>query len=323
MENKKYKFPKIKLKNPILVAAWPGMGDIAYKVAQTLIEKLNMQEIFDLPPDEFFYPTGVTIKDSLLETTDLPHSKFYIYKNKAGQNDVIVFISNAQPDLAFAQNYCSILLDFILQLKTKMIITIAAMPVPIEHLEKPNVWAVVTDKDMIDFTAKINLKILKEGQVSGMNGLFLGLAKKQKFKGICLLGEIPLYAVQLENPKAAIAILEILMKILSLNIDTKNLEIQAQEIQTQIEQLIDFLKGGGMPPAPIGQDEVEHLKHTLGQYPKLPQSVKVKIEELFGQAKKDLKTATSLKQELDKWGVYKDYEDRFLDLFRKQKPKTN
>jgi len=38
---------------------------------------------------------------------------------------------------------------------------------------------------------------------------------------------------------------------------------------------------------------------------------------LFAAAEKDRGNAMRLKQELDKHNVFKQYEDRFLDLFRK------
>lgn len=40
-----------------------------------------------------------------------------------------------------------------------------------------------------------------------------------------------------------------------------------------------------------------------------------KIEKMFNAAEKDKSKAQTLKIELDKWGLYKLYEDRFLDLF--------
>jgi len=51
--------------------------------------------------------------------------------------------------------------------------------------------------------------------------------------------------------------------------------------------------------------------------------MKEKIDKLFEQAKQDITKANELKLELDKWNVYKEYEDRFLDLFRKGKEKGN
>ena len=42
-----------------------------------------------------------------------------------------------------------------------------------------------------------------------------------------------------------------------------------------------------------------------------------RIEQLFEQAKQDRASAYELKRELDRLGVFKEYEDRFLDLFKK------
>jgi hypothetical protein len=44
---------------------------------------------------------------------------------------------------------------------------------------------------------------------------------------------------------------------------------------------------------------------------------RLRIEERFAISQKDRTKAFELKQELDRLGVFKDYEDRFLDLFRK------
>ena len=40
------------------------------------------------------------------------------------------------------------------------------------------------------------------------------------------------------------------------------------------------------------------------------------IERLFDQSATDRSKAFELKQELDRLGVFKEYEDRFLDLFK-------
>ena len=48
----------------------------------------------------------------------------------------------------------------------------------------------------------------------------------------------------------------------------------------------------------------------------LPQAANKEIEEMFQKVKKGDLDPSKLKQELDRWGVYKQYEDRFLDLFK-------
>ena len=51
--------------------------------------------------------------------------------------------------------------------------------------------------------------------------------------------------------------------------------------------------------------------------PKLTPRDEQRVEDLFTQARADRSRAYELKQELDRLDVFRDYEDRFLDLFQK------
>jgi proteasome assembly chaperone (PAC2) family protein len=260
------------------------------------------------------------VQQGVLSVPELPQNKFYYWKNADGKQDLIIFISNAQPDLARAEEYCSRILEVANTFNAKTVITFAAMPAPIDHTQAPAVWFSSTSKERNEALNKYNLNLLNEGQISGMNGLFLGIAKKAGLEGFCLLGEIPLYTIQVENPKAAQAVLEALSRILQIKIDFAGLLEQTHNMEEEINKLLDYLKLG-TPVAPIGEEEIEKIKKYLSQLTKLPVSVKANIEKLFGEAKTDISKANALKIELDKWNVYKEYEDRFLDLFKKRQQK--
>jgi uncharacterized protein len=198
------------------------------------------------------------------------------------------------------------------------------MPQPIDHVQQPAVWLSSTSRQLTEELSKHKLNPLSMGQISGMNGLFLGMAKREGLDGFCLLGEIPLYTVQIENPKASYAVLNSLNKIFGIPLELTGLIEQAHEMEVEINRLLDYIKVGGSPvPGPIQEEEVEKIKKSLAQLTKLPLSIKEKIERLFEQTTNDISKAGGLKDELDKWNVYKDYEDRFLDLFKKSKEKNN
>jgi len=312
-----------RLKNPYLIVAWPGMGEVAYKTAMYLVDKLQAEEFASILPEDFFYLTASTVQQGILNLPDLPSNKFYYWKNKTGKNDLIIFISNAQPDLAKADAYCKKIITLAKTFKVNKIISFAAMPQPIDHTQTSNVWFTSTSQEINDEFKKYNFNLLSEGQISGMNGLFLGIAKKEGFKGFCLLGEIPLYTIQIENPKASYVVLGALRKILNIPIDFTNILEQAHIMEEEINKLLDYLKLGPQGLGPIGEEEIERIKKSLSQLTKLPVSVKEKIEKLFVQAKDDISKANGLKVELDRWNAYKEYEDRFLDLFKKSKDKGN
>lgn len=322
-EIKVYKRPK--LRNPYLIAAWPGMGEVAFKAATYLVEKLNAREFAELPPEEFYYLTASIIKEGVLNLPRLPFGKFYYWKNNSGKSasDLVIFISSAQPDLNKAKDYCGRIIRFSKSLTVRKIVTFAAMPQPIDHTQPLNVWYAATSAEIANSLKKYQLKQMSQGQISGMNGLFLGMAKRESLQGFCLLADIPLYTIQIENPRASYAVLEVLAKMLGLQLEFRELIDQAHLMESEINKLLDYLKIGASGPGPIGEEDIERIKKSLSQITKLPGSVKEKIEKLFDQTRSDITKANELKTELDKWNVYMEYEDRFLDLFRNNTDKSN
>ena len=66
------------------------------------------------------------------------------------------------------------------------------------------------------------------------------------------------------------------------------------------------------------EGEAEEPEAAAGPSPAARRpSARARIEELFAAAARDRSKAFELKQELDRFGLFGEYEDRFLDLFRK------
>jgi proteasome assembly chaperone (PAC2) family protein len=104
---------KPKLKDPCLIVAWPGMGEVAIKAATYLVDKLKAEPFAQINPQDFFYLTGSMVQEGILSLPELPYSKFYYWKNPVAKQglptriiegvgefaDLIIFCSDAQPDL--------------------------------------------------------------------------------------------------------------------------------------------------------------------------------------------------------------------------------
>ena len=308
-----------KLKDPIFIAAWPGMGEVAYRSAIFLKEVLGFKMFAKLEAHRFFRPAAVVVDKGIVGIPAVPAGFFYYHKGKNTQ-DIILFIGEAQPPLEYAEALSIAIVNFIKRYKTKLIFTFAAKPEPIDHKNDSQLWVAATHSETLKDFEKIGLKILNQGQISGLNGIILGVSKKKGIKGVCLLGEIPFYTVQIENPKATVKILEAISKYLKLNLNISSLKERSKFIESEIEKLISYLKGEASQtgPSPLSEDDIEKIKKDLAAYTKLPQSAREKIEGLFKKAEEDITVANQLKNELDHWNVYKEYEDKFLSLFRKK-----
>lgn len=313
-----------KLKNPIFIAAWPGMGEVAYRSALFLKEVLGFKMFAKLEAQDFFKPAAVVVEQGVVDTPKIPAGFFYYYQAK-NTPEIILFLGEAQPPLEYAEALSSAIINFVKNYKVKFIFTFAAKPEAIDHKSPSKVWIAATHKEVLNDFKPFGVSHLDEGQISGLNGIILGVAKQMGLRGACLLGEIPFYTVQIENPRAIASILEVLSKYLKLDLNLASIIERSKFIEEEIEKLISYLKGEAAPsgPSPLSEEDIEKLKKDLATYTKLPQSAREKIENLFAQARKDITIANQLKGELDQWNVYKEYEDRFLDLFRRKREKKD
>ncbi len=225
-----------KLNTPNLLAAWPGIGNVAMIISNYLKAKLGFKELGYLEPSYFFDPSGVLVRDNVVEEPSFPQSDFYYWKNTGGGKDLIIFIGDDQPaskgyDLA----HC--ILDVGKRFGAQRIYTCAAAITRIHHTEPPKVWGVATSHLLSRELQEYKLERSSNLQIAGLNGLLLGVAKERELDGICLLGEVPVYASRVPNPMAALAVLKVLTNMLELKVDFTELAKMAVEAGERIKQV--------------------------------------------------------------------------------------
>lgn len=225
-----------KLNRPNLLAAWPGIGNVAMIIANYLRAKLNFKELGYLEPAYFFDPIGVLVRDDIVEEPNFPQSDFYYWKNPGGGSDLILFLGDDQPaSKGYELAHC--ILDVGERFGVERIYTCAAAITRIHHTEPPKVWGVATSHLLAGDLKTLNLEHSSNLQIAGLNGLLLGVAKEREKDGICLLGEVPVYASRVPNPMAALAVLKVLSGMLDIKIDIADLAKMAVEAGERIKQV--------------------------------------------------------------------------------------
>lgn len=219
-----------------MLAAWPGIGNVGMIVARYLQDKLHAEEIGELVPFEFFDPIGIMVKDNLIEAPRFPESKFYYWHNPRTDRGLLLFIGEEQPGFK-SYDLARCVLDAGKRLKVKRVYTTAAAMAKIHHSEKPRVWGAATNRKLVEMLKKYQVVLRGDVQIAGLNGLFLGVAKERGVEGICLLGEVPSYTTRIPNPKAALAVLEVLVQILDIDVDLSELATLARESEEEMKKV--------------------------------------------------------------------------------------
>jgi proteasome assembly chaperone (PAC2) family protein len=248
-----YKEPK--LENPVMVASWPGIGNIGIIAVDTLRNMLEAEDLGEIEPWDFFYPKKVLIRNGELKDLEFPSSKFYF--KRTGEKDLLFFIGEEQPadggrtyaEGKKAYQMANLVLDVAQRFGCQRVYTSGAAVAPIHHTTRPKVWAVPNNKGLISEVKTYENTILMseiegrggQGNITGLNGLLLGVARKRGIEAICVMGEIPVYlqGFPFPYPKASKSVLEVLTAALGIEIDMDRISSFIERSDKEIEQLYE------------------------------------------------------------------------------------
>lgn len=297
-------YNNISFNNPTMIAGWPGMGSVAMGVVDYLRKRLKAVRFAEIKLDPIVTLDSMYVDDGFAKFPPSPKNIFYYVKDP----ELIIFEGEAQVAGQAGINLLKTVLDLALKFKVSRMYTGAAFPMPVSYKEQPEVYFAVNKKPLGDIIKRFGIHPMEGGHISGLNGLALGFAQEKGIEAICLLATMPQYAISLPNPKASAAILDVMRKILGLNMSLNEMDGFIKDMEEKMSLIEDKVKD-------VLVIEKEDIKSRHSEK-KIPEYIMQKIEKLFEDTKADRTKAAILKKELDRWDLYKFYEDRFLDLFK-------
>lgn len=319
---------KNELHDPWLVAVWPGMGSVAVFAGSYLVQELGAEPVAALSAGDFFEVQSVQVKDGIATPAPLPRNMFFEWHDPNGRHDLLIFVGEEQPSHG-GYVLCQKLIDYAASRGVRRLFTFAAMATQLQLGTRPKVFAAATDPALLEEVRRSGAQVMSDGQISGLNGVLLAAGAEHGLKGICLLGEFPFFAMGVPNPRASSAVLDLFVKLTGIEIDFGKIKRQARSVEKNLRQLLEQMsQAAGESGTETGEewksgdDQDAEDADEVDQEPSAADStldarLLRKIEALFERAARDRSKALELKQELDRLGVFPQYEDRFLDLFRK------
>ena len=162
--------------------------------------------------------------------------EFYHAETDQGK-DLLIFTADAQPTTSRGEYELS---DLVLQdgkgRGANLVVSLAAY-ITGNFSEEQKVFGASTSVETGARLSESGVKLMKEGSITGMNGLVIGMAGLNGMDGMCLLGETSGYVV---DPSASQRVLEALALILKIKIDLTTLSeraVEAKELIGQIQKM--------------------------------------------------------------------------------------
>jgi uncharacterized protein (TIGR00162 family) len=216
---------KPELRSPILVEGLPGVGNVGKLAAEHMISKLAAKKFASIyskhfPPQVLIGNDGVI----RLVSNDL-------YYHRTGKEHDIIILSGDYQGISQEGQYdiSHEVLDIFQRHGGSRIFTLGGWSVG-KLVSQPRVLGAATTLKMVEDLKAAGVEFSKDepaGGIVGAAGLLLGLGQLRKIEAACLMGETSGY---FSDPKSAQAILEILGKLIDIEMDFAELEQHSKEI---------------------------------------------------------------------------------------------
>jgi uncharacterized protein (TIGR00162 family) len=242
------------LNNPKLICGLPGSGYVGKLAIDYLIDKLQAIQFAEIHSHSF--PPQVSIQED--GTLDLVKNSLYYCKG--AQNDLVFLTGDAQPVSAEGEySLAEEIVEICKKMNVTEIFTLAAY-ITGKFPKNPKVFGTSTSLQTVKEFSKYDISTMNRGNITGMNGVLIGIAKKSSLLGICLLGETSGYVI---DAKASKSVLESLCKILNLKFDMSDLDQKAKDTEELIKTIQSqaSAQGGGdvLPTQPTDEKRLGYI----------------------------------------------------------------
>ena len=228
---------KPELKEPPLICGLPGSGYVGKLAVDHLITELKAEKLADVYSSSF--PPHVVIKKG--GDAELVKNEIYYAKGDGDRGDLLLYTGDSQPTTPEGEyTVGDKVLETAQAFGTRKVFTLAAY-ITGGFVENPKVFGTSTHPDLNKEFEKHSISAMKEGVISGMNGIMIGLARIRDMKGISLLGETSGYII---DAKASKVVLEALGNLLGIRIDLTALADKAKETEAIMKAAEERREGG-------------------------------------------------------------------------------
>jgi uncharacterized protein (TIGR00162 family) len=214
---------------PVLVCGLPGSGYVGKLAADYLVTVFKAKKVAEFYAASF--PPHVNVNEDGVAL----RLKGELFHAETGQgNDLLVFTADAQPTTSAGEyELAEAVLMESKRLRAELVFSLAAY-VTGTFVKERRVFGTATSPDVLPRLTKNGVQIMKEGGISGMNGVIIGMARLHGMEGVSLLGETSGYLL---DPAASHSVLETLSRILEVKIDMTSIEERAKEAQQIFSQV--------------------------------------------------------------------------------------
>src|SRR3954447_3544877 len=228
------------LRDPVLVAAFRGWNDGGQgaSLAAGYLAKVWEADRFAEIESENFYDFQATrpmvsLEDGMTRKLEWPENGFFHAAVPGTARDAVILIGT-EPNLRW-KTFSGLVLGLAQDLGVERMVTFGSLLADVPHTRPSPVTAAATDPDLVE---ELNLEPSRYEGPTGIVGVLLDAARRASIPSLSLWAAVPHYVSLAPSPRAALALVNRFGELLSMDVDTEDLETAADEYSEQVSEAV-------------------------------------------------------------------------------------
>ncbi len=230
-----------RLRRPVLVMAFAGWNDAAESAtnaARFLRQAWDGQPLATLDSEEFYHfgltRPQVRFKPGTTEREIVwPDTEFSACIRESLARDVLIGVGT-EPHLRW-KTYCRTILDMVRELEVGLIVTLGALLAEVPHTRPIRLTGFATDPEL---SAVLGVRPTRYEGPTGIVGVLSSTARAAGVATASLWANVPHYISAVENPRATLALVQGLNRLLDAPLDVQELEEAGAQFDTQLAEVL-------------------------------------------------------------------------------------
>jgi proteasome assembly chaperone (PAC2) family protein len=230
------------LRRPVLITAFSGWNDAAEAAttaARYLSSSFQAEKFAEIDPEDFYhfglsrpyvrYKSGSETEREIV----WPATEFSVARAGDLGRDLIIAVAS-EPHFKW-RGYCSTVLELAQRCNATLVLTLGALLAEVPHTRPVRISGSASDPEL---AARLGVRPSKYEGPTGIVGVLNTTCREQGLATASVWANVPHYVSGIENPKAALALVQRTLTLLNLQADLADLEEASQQFDQNLAEIV-------------------------------------------------------------------------------------
>jgi proteasome assembly chaperone (PAC2) family protein len=230
------------LRRPVLITAFSGWNDAAEAAttaARYLASSFQAEKFAEIDPEEFYHfgltrPLVRYKNESETEREIVwPATEFSVARAAELPRDLIIAVAS-EPHLKW-RTYCAAVLELARRCQATLVVTLGALLAEVPHTRPVRISGSASDPEL---AARLGVRPSRYEGPTGIVGVLNTACREQGLATASVWANVPHYVSGIENPKAALALVQRALTLLNMQADLADLEEASRQFDQNLAEIV-------------------------------------------------------------------------------------